>query len=247
MSIKGREGSRFIARSGGVEHGDACLADLCGHPSERSRRSLSRRRFKINFAELHIARPGAQHIDHGIGVRGADGTSKCIDGAAKSPGVGKLYDSMDRRSLNFRGQTELPEPQSKINIGCAGRARNVRQHCAGLDRGQLIRVTDKNQPSTGPDGLEEPRHHREGDHGHLIDDHDVVRQVIGGVMPESAAIRRHPPQQPMQCRCREVAEPLAVLRFKVRCGGSHCFFEASCGLAGRGRQRDTERRSGLIP
>src|SRR5512132_657931 len=144
MSIKGSEGSCFVARSGGVEHCDACLTDLCGHPSERSCRSLSWRRFKINFVESHIARPGAQHIDHGIRVRSPDGTSKRIDGAAKSPGVGKLHDSMDRRSLNFRGQTELAEPQTKINIGCAGCACNVGQHCAGRDGGELIRVTDEN-------------------------------------------------------------------------------------------------------
>src|SRR6188472_160291 len=130
MSIKGCEGTCFVAGSRSLQHGDACLADLCGHASESSCRSFGWRGFKINFAESRIARSGAQHVDHGIGVRGPDGTSKCIDSAAKSPGVGKLHDSMDRRSLIFGAQTELAEPPSKINIRYARRARNVGQHCA---------------------------------------------------------------------------------------------------------------------
>ena len=62
-----------------------------------------------------------------------------------------------------------------------GRADDVAEHGAGLDRGQLLGVADEDQAGVGADRLEQPGHQRERHHGGLVDHDDVVGQPVEAV------------------------------------------------------------------
>ncbi len=72
-----------------------------------------------------------------------------------------------------------------------GRSRlpghQVAQHRAGLDRGELVGVADQHQPAVVPQRLGEPGHQGQRHHRRLVDDHDVVGQPVGPVVPEPSA------------------------------------------------------------
>jgi hypothetical protein len=86
-----------------------------------------------------------------------------------------LDDAMHRRLLLIRDQPELDQAPSQAGVGGAGRSRNIGKHRPGLDRRQLIGVADQHQACARAYGIEQPRHHRERDHRHLIHDHDIMR------------------------------------------------------------------------
>ena len=90
-------------------------------------------------------------------------------------------------------------------VGRPGSPHDVGQHGAGLDRGQLVRVADQHQPRGRPDRLDQPGHQGERHHRHLVDHHDVVRQLVAGVVPEPAPGLRQPAEQPVQGRRPQVA------------------------------------------
>src|SRR5262245_46305438 len=64
------------------------------------------------------------------------------------------------------------------NQGVGGRADEVAEHGAGLDRSELLRVSHEDKPCFAADGLEQARSQRERHHRGLVDDDDVVRQLV---------------------------------------------------------------------
>jgi hypothetical protein len=105
MSVKSGERSPGITRSCGFVHGDASRPNLRCHARQSSRRCLCRRRFKINFAKLHIVCARAKDRDCRIGVGGADCPGKSVDGTAEPPCVGELHNPVYGR--RFAGSDKL--------------------------------------------------------------------------------------------------------------------------------------------
>ncbi|MPM97140.1 hypothetical protein SDC9_144313 [bioreactor metagenome] len=75
-------------------------------------------------------------------------------------------------------------------------ADDVGEHRTRVHRGQLMRVTDHDQPRAGAQRGHQRRHQIKRDHRHLIDDQQIVRQRIAGVTCHASAWTG--PQQRMQ-------------------------------------------------
>jgi hypothetical protein len=88
----------------------------------------------------------------------------------------------------------------------AAPADDVAEHRARLDRGELARVTDEDQPRVAAHRLGEPRHQRQGDHRGLVDDDHVVGQAVRPVVTEAAVAARAPAEQAVQRRGLECLE-----------------------------------------
>ena len=121
-----------------------------------------------------------------------------------------------------------------------GRADDVAEHRAGLDRRELARVADEDQPRLAADGLGEAGHQRERDHRGLVDDHDVVRESIAAVVAEAAVGAGLPAEQAVERRGLELEQPRADRGVDVqpRRLGVDRFGEPRGGLAGRRGERD---------
>ena len=86
---------------------------------------------------------------------------------------------------------------------------DVAEHGARLDRGELARVADEDEPRLAPDGFGQPRHQRERDHRRLVDDHDVVGEPVAAVVAEAAVGAGLPAEQAVECRGLELEQPRA--------------------------------------
>ena len=125
-----------------------------------------------------------------------------------------------------------------------GRADDVAEHGAGLDRGELARVADEDQARLAADGLGEPGHQRERDHRGLVDDHDVVGEAVAAVVAEAAVGAGLPAEQAVERRGLELEQPRAdrvvdVESCRLRVDG---LGEPGGGLAGRGGECDQRGR-----
>ena len=124
-----------------------------------------------------------------------------------------------------------------------GRADDVAEHRAGLDRGELARVADEDQPRLAPDRLGQPGHQRERDHRGLVDDHDVVGEAVAAVVAEAAVGAGLPAEQAVERRGLELEQPRADRGVDVEVGGLGVdrLGEPGGGLAGRGGEGDQGR------
>ena len=130
----------------------------------------------------------------------------------------------------------------------AGGADDVAEHRTGLDRGELVRVADEDQPGAGGEGLDEVGHQRRRDHRGLVDDDDVERQVVAAVVAEPAAAAGPPTEQAVQGDGPQRGEPLPGRRGDVHPLGLVVdrLLQPGGGLAGRRGERDALRCAGLL-
>ena len=105
----------------------------------------------------------------------------------------------------------------------------------------MLGVADQDEPSPGPDGLDQPGHQRQRHHRRLIDDHDVVRQPVVPVVPEASAGVGTSAEQPVQRRRVQVAEPVAVLGGQGRDRVPDRFLQPGRRFAGGCGQGDARR------
>ena len=124
-----------------------------------------------------------------------------------------------------------------------GRADDVSQNRARLDRGELARVADEDQSRLAPDGFGQPRHQRQRHHRRLVDDHDVVGQPVPAVVAEAAVGAGLPAEQAVERRGLELEQPRADCLVDAEPSGFVVdrLRESRGGLAGRGGERDERR------
>ena len=122
----------------------------------------------------------------------------------------------------------------------------VTEHRAGLDRRELVGVTDEHQPAVGAQRLHQPGHQGQRHHRRLVHDDHVVGQPVEPVVPEPAAGPRPPAQQPVQRRGGQRAEPVPVLGGEAAGDSGDGLGQPGGGLAGGGGERDPQRRPGLV-
>ena len=119
-------------------------------------------------------------------------------------------------------------------------ADDVAEHGARLDRRQLARIADQDQPRGAAQGLDQARHQRQRHHRGLIDDHDVVREALVAVVAKAAVAPRPPAEQTVHRRRLQIeqrgANPLVDL--EPECLGADGLLQPRRGLAGRRRERD---------
>ena len=129
-------------------------------------------------------------------------------------------------------------------------AAQVAQHGAGLDRGELVFVTQQHQPGLRGQGSQQRGHHLQMHHRRLIDDQHVQRQRVGGVEPELPRLgpcaqqrvqgARRPdlrgPVAQRPCRARPISQ--ALLQAGQRRG--YRLLEPGGGLAGGRGQRHAQ-------
>ena len=108
----------------------------------------------------------------------------------------------------------------------------------------MARVADDDQAAVGTDRLDQPGHHRQGDHRGLVDDDDVVRQALAAVMAEAALASRAPAEQAVQSRRGEGDQRGAdrIGDRERRRLGMDRFLESGRGLAGGGGEGDQRGR-----
>ena len=187
------------------------------------RPELGHRLLVLGVDQLDVA-PTAEHLDHPVGIVVAQRLGQVGDPAAEAVGRAQR---LHRR------------------LGASAEAVDqVGEHRARLDRGQLARVADQDQPGVGADRLEQPGHHRQRDHRGLVDHDHVVRQPVGAVVPEPDAAVGAPAEQPVQGRGLQVAEPVAVGLGQLHGLGLDRLLQPGRRLAGRGAQRDPEVAAG---
>ena len=153
--------------------------------SPRTRTSLAPERSTATAASASAARMARARV---------------VDRTAEPPGVRELDDPVNRRRFAGCDKPEVDQLPPKVCVRSARARGDVGEDRPGLHRRQLIRVTDQHQPRAGSDRLEQPGHHRQRDHRHLVDDHDVVRQLVVRVVAEPAAAPGQPAEQPVQRR-----------------------------------------------
>ena len=151
-------------------------------------------------------------------------------------------DALDRRARRLLHGSPHARAHARTR---GGRADDVAEHGARLDRGELARVADEDQPRLAADGLGQPGHQRERDHRRLVDDHDVVGQAVPAVVAEAAVGAGLPAEQAVERRGLELEQPRADRLVDAEPGGFVVdrLREPRGGLAGRGGERD-ERRCG---
>ena len=146
-------------------------------------------------------------------------------------------------SVRVVGGGQVGARRSRASAGSGARphrpGHEVGEHRAGVDRGELVGVADQHQPGVRADRLEQPRHHRQRHHRGLVDDHDVVGQPVGRVVPEAGR----------GCRAASRAAGAASSpsgRAAARAVGllAHRLLQPGGGLAGRRGQRDPQARAG---
>ena len=81
-------------------------------------------------------------------------------------------------------------------VGCG--PDDVAEYSARLDRCELPRVTDENEPSVRSEGLDEFCHERERHHRGLVDDHHIVWQALASIVAEAAVAVWTPAKQSME-------------------------------------------------
>ena len=110
-----------------------------------------------------------------------------------------------KRQTWSRVTTPLTTPVGRPDRGERGVERGlgppfgpgeVAQHRSGLDGRQLVGVAHQHEPGLRAHRVEQPGHHRQGDHRRLVHHHDVVGQPLGPAVAERAAAP--PAQQPVQ-------------------------------------------------
>ncbi len=90
-----------------------------------------------------------------------------------------------------------------------GRADDVGEHDAGLDRGELSRIANEDQAGVASHGLDEPCHQRQRDHRGLVDDHHVVREAVVAVVSEPGVAPGPGPEQAVQGRGGQTQQQLS--------------------------------------
>src|SRR5690606_22887580 len=73
-------------------------------------------------------------------------------------------------------------------VAGAGGAEDAGEDVAGFDRRELVGVADQDQAGAGGDGFGELGHQREVDHRGFVDDDDVVRQRVVGVVAHARGV-----------------------------------------------------------
>jgi hypothetical protein len=135
-----------------------------------------------------------------------------------------------------------------VAFGCADRqlfrggADQITQNRSGLDRSQLIRITDKDHAGIRVNGIEQLRHHRERYHRHLVDDDGVMRERIARRVAEPSA-GEAPSEQPVQCGSLERFQTFPNRRrlFEAQGETSDLLRESGGGLPGRRRHGDDRK------
>ena len=128
-----------------------------------------------------------ERLHRRVGVAAPDGLGHGADGAAEAVHAAEDDDAGAGRPV-------------------VGRADDVPEHGAGLDRRQLPGVADEDQARLRAHRLEQPGHLRERDHRGLVDDHDVVGQPVAAMVAEAALAVGAPAEQAVQGRGARLAQ-----------------------------------------
>ncbi len=115
---------------------------------------------------------------------------------------------------------------------------HVAQYRTGLDRGELVPVAQKDQAGVPAQGAEQFGHERQGNHGRLIHDDDVVGKRVLAVVAEAARsfqVAKEPVQGEDVLR-----DEAAHLLFRLVQAGGDGFLQSRCGLTGGGGEGDAQ-------
>jgi hypothetical protein len=170
--------------------------------------------------ELDVLAPVTEQVEDPVGVTGPHSLGETADGLAEA--VRRLEG----------GDPHIPAPAEPLD--------QVAEHGARLHGRKLVGVADQDQPGLRPHRLEEPRHHRQGDHRGLVDHDHVVRQSVVAVVAEPHRRVRAAAEQPMQRHRVEPREPGLVLGGEVGDLGLDRLLQPGGRLAGRGSEGDPE-------
>ena len=144
----------------------------------------------VNVDPFDVFTTGRKHPNGRVGVAIADRIGQRADGFAEA---------VRRHQGGNRAVDDGGQPFDQVG-----------QHGPGLDRGQLIRVTDQQQAGIGTNGLQQSRHHGQRHHGRLVDDDHVVRQTVLPVVPEPRRGVGPAAQQPVQRGGRQGGQALPI-------------------------------------
>ena len=134
----------------------------------------------------------AQQLEGPVGVAGADG----------------LGERSDLLPEAVRGAQ--PDDRAALAAGVTG--DEVGEDGSGLDGGELVGVTDEDEPGGRAQRLEQACGERQGEHRRLVDDDDVVRQRVASVAAEAVAAVRPPAEQPVDRHGLDVAAETGPVR-----------------------------------
>ncbi len=112
----------------------------------------------------------------------------------------------------------------------------LREHGAGFDGGELVLVAQQDDVRRGRHGLDELGRERQVQHRRLVDDEEIDRQRVAGVVAEIAGAGQHA-QQAMN-RERLGGQTLAQVGGQVNGGVADRFQHPRGGLPGGGGQAD---------
>ena len=143
-------------------------------------------------------------------------------------------------------RSESPQAGRQVAGLGPGSPDDVGQDSTGFHRGELVGVADQDQPGRGAYGLQQPGGHGQRHHGHLVDDDDVVRQLVGGMVPEPPLAGRQPAQEPVQGGRAQGPEPVPVAGLELVGCGADRLLQARGRLAGGGGQRHPQRPTRLV-
>ena len=203
---------------------------------------------------IHVMLSASECGDSRVGVAGVDGVCEAFDASSETVDRAQHDGAVADRHVGHRSAALHRRSRRLLDGGphrsahawvLRRRADDVAEHGAGLDRGELTRVADEDQPGLAPDGLGQPSHQGERHHRRLIDDHDVERQPVAAVVAEAAVGAGLPAEEAVKRRGLELEEPGADRRVDVEpcCLAVHRLGQPCGGLAGRGGEGD-ERRCG---
>ncbi len=120
----------------------------------------------------------------------------------KAPALGQQTEAVAHRCARGRALQAVAGLAGKpIRLRRADalfdKAADIAEHGPRLHRGELILVAEQDQAGVARQCIEQPRHHRQIDHGGLIHHQQVEVQRVARVVAELAA-PRNDPEQPMQ-------------------------------------------------
>ncbi len=197
---------------------------------------------EIGLGEHHIVGAAAQHLNGRVLVALPDRAGQILDRAAVPPGALEP----DHTAPVVVGPASInPTPVNPERVD-AERTGDVGQHGAGLHRGELVGIADQHQPSVRTNGLQQPGHHGQRHHRHLVDHDHVVRQPVAGVVTEPTAGAGQPAEQPVQGDGAQLGDSGSVLRRQLTPGLRKRLGQPGRRLAGWCRQGDPWLPTGLV-
>jgi hypothetical protein len=109
------------------------------------------------------------------------------------------------------------------------RGAQVGQHGAGLDRRELVAVTQQHQAGAGRQRLQQPRHQLEVHHRGFIDKQQVQRQRDFGIVAEPARAGQRAQQRMQRARRRQIGIGAPRQRLRHRLAQARRCLAGGCG------------------